>query len=122
MKKILIAEDNDINYKLYTIILENFEVEIIRAVNGIETVELSNLNPDISLILMDIKMPLMGGEEAAVLIKKSHPNIPIISTTAYQYMWKVSEENKKYFSGFISKPFKIEEFKKIIKKYCFDEN
>lgn len=122
MKKILIAENNEINFDLYVAILKNMDIEIIHAENGIEAVKLCDLNPDISLILMDINMPLMGGEEAAILINKSHPDIPIISVTAYVAFGRIRDENKKYFIDSIVKPFTVNYIRNTIKKYCFNEN
>lgn len=122
IKKLLIAEDNDTNFKLFSICFRNLNFEIIHANNGIEAVEICKFTPDISLILMDINMPKMGGEEAAMLINKINSNIPIISLTAYRAYGEISEENKKCFVEFITKPFDIPELIKIVKKYCFDEN
>lgn len=122
MKKILIVEDNDINFKLFCIYFSDLNLEIIHANNGIEAVEICESTPNISLILMDINMPKMSGEEAAVLINKINPNIPIISQTAYRAYGKINEENKKYFVEFLTKPFNMPELIKTVKKYCFDEN
>lgn len=119
MKKLLIAEDNDLNFMLFIEIFNNANLEIIRAKNGLEAVECCDKNPDISLILMDINMPVMNGEEAAVLIKQKH-DIPIISQTAYGVYGTVSDENKHYFVEFISKPINVKEMRNIIEKYCFN--
>lgn len=122
MKKILIAENNEINVTLLVSVLKNMNIEIIHAANGIEAIELCDLNPDISLILMDVNMPLMGGEAAAISIKKSHPDIPIISMTAYIAFGRIRDENKKHFTDSIVKPFTVECIRNTVKKYCFNEN
>lgn len=121
MKKILIAEDNIINFLLFCRILDDLEVEIIHAVNGIEAVKICELNPDITLVLMDINMPMLNGEDAGVQIKKMNPNITIVSHTAYSIMGTIKDENKEYFSEIISKPFDIKDLKKMVVKYCFGE-
>lgn len=119
MKKILVAEDNETNFLLYCRLLKNINIEILRAENGIEAVNMCEKNPDICLILMDINMPLMGGEEAAILINKAHPDIIIISQTAYTSYGKIKESNRKIFTDFITKPFNVIEVKNIVNKYCF---
>jgi len=122
MKKVLIVDDNRVNRKLLLEILRKMDVEILEVENGVEALDICDLNPDISLVLMDINMPIMSGVESAILIKNSHPNISIISMTAYQAFGKIEEEDKKYFSEFITKPFTLDCIKDTVKKYCFSEN
>jgi len=121
MKKILIAEDNVNNFKLFCSILSNMNIEIIHAINGEEAVKLCHENSDISLILMDINMPKMNGEDAALAIKLKNPDIPIISQTAYSITGMVNESSRWCFSEFITKPINVPHLKSLIRKYCFGE-
>jgi len=84
------------------------EINIIRAVNGIEAVELCKSNPDIDLVLMDLKMPEMDGYEATVLIKEFRPELPIIAQTAYSAKADRSKALACGCSDFISKPINKE--------------
>ena len=89
-------------------ILSRKDFEIIRAINGVEAVEMCKSNPRIDLVLMDIKMPLMNGYEATKLIKEFMPDIPVIAVTAYS---TEADKNKAFTCGctdFLSKPFKSE--------------
>jgi hypothetical protein len=107
-KTILIAEDEDYNFMFIEAILSRVKFEIIRAENGVEAVEMCKSNPNIDLVLMDIKMPIMNGYEATTLIKEFMPDIPIIAVTAYS---TEADKNKAFASGctdFLSKPFKGE--------------
>ncbi len=81
-KTILIAEDDDSNFRFFTMTLSETNINIIRAKNGIEAVEKS-VNNEIDMILMDIKMPEMDGLEATERIKKQKPDLPIIAQTAF---------------------------------------
>ena len=103
-KKIIIAEDAQINYILLAKILEKTHVKVLWAKNGRECVDLFILNKDISLILMDIQMPEMDGFEAVKKILEIDPKVPIIAQTAFSY----SEEKKRILSlgcvDYISKP------------------
>ncbi len=101
---ILVAEDEDSNYMLLKEFLADLKINMIRAVNGIEAVEICKSNPHIDLILMDIKMPDMDGYEATKRIREFRPDLPIIAQTAYTSQ---SDKNKVLEYGcndFISKP------------------
>lgn len=78
---VLIAEDVDINFSFLEELL--ISMNIIRAINGQEAVEIVKSNPDISLVLMDLKMPVMDGFEATQLIREMRPDLPIIAQTAF---------------------------------------
>ncbi len=107
-KTLLIAEDEDHNYYLLEEILSELKINIIRATNGTEAVELCKSNSQIDLVLMDIKMPKMNGYEATKQIKLFRPNLSIIAQTAFS---TEEDKNKAFASGcsdFISKPIKSE--------------
>lgn len=107
-KTLLIAEDEDSNFMLLEILLSDMGINIIRAVNGIEAVEFCKSNPQIDLVLMDIKMPVMDGYEATIRIKEFKPGLPIIAQTAYS---SETDKNKALACGcsdFMTKPIKRE--------------
>lgn len=114
-KKILIAEDIESNYALICFFLSEFNAETQRAANGKEAVDYYKSHPDIDLILMDIKMPVMDGYTAAKIIREINPSIPIIAQTAYaDDRIKVLESG---CNGFISKPFDRNQLLSVIKEY-----
>ena len=111
---ILIAEDEYFNYLLIKELLKPLNYTIIKAVNGNEAVTLCLQNPEIDLVLMDIKMPDMDGLTALKEIQKIRPNLPIVAQTAY-----AMEQEKDYFltqgfADYISKPIQKAELLKII--------
>ena len=81
--KILVAEDEESNFRYIEKLLKKAGFELLRANNGLEAVEYVEFDNSINLILMDIKMPVMNGVEATREIKKMKPDIPIIATTAF---------------------------------------
>jgi CheY-like chemotaxis protein len=112
---ILIAEDIDNNYDLLNIILRK-DYNLVRAVNGIEAVRLfSEVNPDI--ILMDMKMPEMGGLDATRLIRMQSQTVPIIAVTAFAFESDREVAIKAGCDDFLSKPIDIPVLKSLIKKY-----
>jgi CheY-like chemotaxis protein len=107
-KTILVAEDDDANFILMAELLSGLKIHIIRAINGLEAVEICRTNTHIDLVLMDIKMPIMDGYEATKQIKGFMPNLPIIAQTAY---FTEIDKCKALECGcidFISKPIKRE--------------
>jgi len=82
-KTILVAEDEDSNFKFLEVLLSNKNIKIIRAVNGLEATKIVTANDEIDLVLMDIKMPEMNGYEATKQINSLKPHLPIIAQTAY---------------------------------------
>ncbi|MBU8892517.1 MAG: response regulator [Bacteroidales bacterium] len=82
-KSILVADDELTNYIIIEKSLEKTNIKIFHAENGEQAVILFNKNPDIDLILMDIRMPEMGGLEATKYIRSVNRDIPIIAFTAY---------------------------------------
>ena len=65
-KVVLIAEDDDTNYLYLEAALAKGKLNLLRAFNGIQAVEMCKTNQEIQLVLMDIKMPLMNGYDATV--------------------------------------------------------
>lgn len=80
---ILIAEDDEANYEYMSIFLDEYAKEIILATNGKEAVEQYKIHPEISLVIMDIKMPVMDGLEATRQIKAINKEVPILAVTAF---------------------------------------
>jgi CheY-like chemotaxis protein len=105
---ILIAEDDNINFLLFQKVIQSKNYTIIRAENGLEAVEISINNPDIDLVLMDIKMPVMNGFEALEKIKMIRPELVIIAQTAYASAEDEARIYKAGFYGYLTKPINRE--------------
>jgi CheY-like chemotaxis protein len=105
---VLITEDDLLNYHYMEILVANAGHRSLHATNGNMAVELCRQHPEISLVLMDIKMPQMNGLEATRLIREFRPNLPIIATTAYAL---TGDENRMLSAGcnaYLSKPIRPE--------------
>ncbi|NVO11673.1 MAG: response regulator [Bacteroidales bacterium] len=115
-KTLLVAEDENSNFRLIEVLLKKTNVKILRAINGEEAIELV-INNHINLILMDIKMPVMDGLNATREIKKLNKDIPIIAQTAYAME---SDENiclEAGCNGYISKPIIQDKLFTMLNKY-----
>lgn len=107
-KTILIAEDEDNNYIFLQEVLNQTKVKLVRAKNGLEAVNIIKNQPEISLILMDIKMPEMNGYQATAIIKEMKPSIPIIAQTAYAMAEDIIKGKNAGCDDYLSKPIKPE--------------
>lgn len=115
--KVLIAEDEESNYMYLNELLISKIDKIFWAQNGEEAVKLFKNNRDITLVLMDIKMPVLDGCEAAEQIKKIDPSVPIIAQTAYSMLQNSGCTNKDLFVSYITKPINRETVNCIIDQY-----
>ena len=120
--RILIAEDNDVNWEIISTLLEMHDVETERAENGrlaVERMEKAHQG-EFDLIFMDIQMPVMNGLEAAKAIRGlSDPwasKIPIIAMTADAFSENVAECMAAGMNGHIAKPVDMKLVLKEIKR------
>jgi CheY-like chemotaxis protein len=121
-KTLLIAEDDHFSYIYLKEILSATGVKIIYADNGIRAFAECLKNKDISVVLMDIKMPVVNGLESTRLIKKYKPQIKIIAQTAFA----MPEDKQKCINAgcddYITKPVIPEElYTKLIRIFSFAE-
>jgi signal transduction histidine kinase len=114
---ILVAEDTDLNFKLLKIILEKEKINIIRAFNGEEAVDICLKNEGIDLVLMDVKMPVLDGMEATKRILEFRSDLPIIAQTAYAFSEDRISALKSGCVDYISKPIKKATLIELINKH-----
>ena len=114
---ILIAEDDIINFYVLQECLLNLNCLIIHAETGLQAVEICKTNPSISLILMDVKMPLLNGFDAAKQIKEIRPELPIIIQTAYVYYNDKDKAMLSHVDGYIEKPINRRALLELIRKH-----
>ena len=116
--QILVAEDDEVNYiYLNALLTHETNHNILHAQNGKEAIELFKANPDIILILMDIKMPETDGIEAIRQIRLINPDVPIIAVTAYAMLGDEEKILAAGCDGYLSKPINRNSLLKTISKY-----
>jgi PAS domain S-box-containing protein len=106
-KTILVAEDEDMNVAYMQEVLADTKANVLWARNGEEAVNMTKTHPEIDLILMDIKMPIMNGYDATVKIREFNKDVIIIAQTAYAL---TGEKEKTIAAGcnyYITKPIEI---------------
>jgi PAS domain S-box-containing protein len=114
--KILIAEDEPNNFLFFETILSDYNCEILHANDGVEAIELYKSNPDIDIILMDIKMANIDGVQATKSIKALNSKVPVIAQTAYGLEAEVINY-KEVFDDYLIKPIKIDDFRQKLSKF-----
>jgi len=116
--KVLVAEDEMMNFSYIEELLEGTGIEIHHALNGKLAVDLCQNNNNYDLVLMDIRMPVMNGYEATKLIKELRPELPVIAQTAYITCEERHKAIEAGFDAFLSKPFLKEELLEVLGKQC----
>ncbi|WP_372794315.1 PAS domain S-box protein [Lutibacter sp.] len=101
---ILVVEDEEYNMMYIHELFSKTNFKIIEADNGKQAIELSDKYPEIDLILMDIKMPIMDGNEAMKEIKKKKPSLPIIALSAFAMESDKKDAIKDGFDAYLTKP------------------
>lgn len=113
-KRILLVEDNEINMEVAEFYLNAVHANVVKAWNGLEAVEKVKEEPNTyTLILMDIMMPKMNGDEAAKCIRKINPSIPIVAMSA-QSEYTIDQT---IMNDSISKPLDEQKLNHILRKY-----
>ncbi|MCU6768751.1 response regulator [Barnesiella propionica] len=110
--KILIAEDNDSNYLLVQHILKNYHLTWVK--NGAEAVNKVR-DEHFNLVLMDLKMPVMGGVEATRRIREFNTGIPIIALTANAFDSDKASALDAGCNAFLSKPLKKDQLLELFR-------
>ena len=103
-KKLLIAEDEELNYKLYSEIFKPTGIELVRAENGQIAVDLFGKIPDFDIVILDLKMPEMGGIQAFKHIKKINKEVPVFAITAFAMEEEKQEIEQMGFNKYFAKP------------------
>lgn len=117
-KNILIVDDNKMNIKVAERALAHFNPKTEGALSGQECLDKVAEN-NYDLIFMDIMMPGMSGDETLAKLKENADfDIPVVALTADA----VAGAREKYlglgFSDYVAKPFKVEQIKAVLDKFC----
>ncbi len=115
-QKILVAEDNKTNQMLIELLLEDMNLEVVMANDGVEALELFDKEA-FSLILMDINMPNKNGIEAMQEIRHKKSTVPVIALTANAVAGDKQRYLEQGFDDYVAKPIKNEILARVLQKY-----
>ena len=121
-KRILLAEDNDLNWEIAEDLLSEAGFQLERAENGqicVEKFEQSELGC-YDVVLMDIRMPVMNGYDAAKAIRalpRKDANLPIIAMTADAFSDDIQRCLDCGMNEHVAKPIDVDRLTQLLKKY-----
>lgn len=124
--KVLIAEDNDLNWEIAAELLAQYGLDLERAENGHICVEMFSKSAVgyYAAILMDIRMPIMTGYEATEEIRKldrPDANLPIIAMTADAFSEDIQKSLACGMNAHVSKPIDTREVARLLEKFIYEQ-
>jgi PAS domain S-box-containing protein len=114
---LLIVEDDDVSSELLKASLQGLFKEIIFVDNGKDAIETCRNKPELDLVLMDIKMPIMNGYDATTEIRKFNKDLVIIAQTAYAFLGDKEKAIEVGCNDYITKPINKVLLLEIINKH-----
>ena len=115
-KKILIVEDVETNMLFFKAALARTGATLIWAADGFESISMCQGDPDINLILMDLRMPNLDGFKATEAIKAFRPDLPIIAQTTYTEDVDTVRLYEAGCDDYLPKPIRLEDLLNSISK------
>jgi two-component system cell cycle sensor histidine kinase/response regulator CckA len=114
---VLVVDDEDVVRRTATLALQRFGYTVLTANNGSEAIEVFRRKAtDISLVLLDLTMPVMGGEEALAGIRQVRADVPVVLSSGYTERDALRRfEGKAAISGFIQKPYSFRQIADKVK-------
>ncbi|MBN2214318.1 MAG: response regulator [Bacteroidales bacterium] len=116
-RKILIVEDDEMNFIYLSQIFKIAKITIVRAKTGYEAIDITMHDPEIDLILMDIQLPDISGIEVTEKIRNFNRHLPIIAQTATKSDHERDAILNAGCTDFLVKPFKMDELLAKIREY-----
>ena len=114
LPRILYVDDEVINLELLQLTFMN-EFEVVTADTAAEGLRILEQNPDIHVLISDLKMPVMNGLEFIKVVKQKHPEKVCMLLTAYMESDIMLEGfNKELIFRYVMKPWNRDEFKKTL--------
>jgi CheY-like chemotaxis protein len=114
--KVLVVDDNVVNHSLTKVMLEDYSCAVEIAVNGKIAVEMAQKNT-YDLIIMDVRMPVMNGMDAAKKIRKFNPAIPIIALTINDGLDARDACLNAGMNDFLEKPVEKSKLKSVLEQW-----
>jgi two-component system cell cycle response regulator DivK len=118
-EQILVVEDNVKNMKLFRDVLQAGGYRTLEAVSGEDAIELA-LSASPALVLMDVRLPGIGGVEALDRLRRDErtAGIPVLALTAQAMHGDRERFLAAGFDGYISKPVDIGDFMRTVREHC----
>jgi CheY-like chemotaxis protein len=116
--KVLVAEDDGLMAKIMKSTLDGLGCDVFLVENGTHAVDVFRRHQDWHLVILDYQMPIMGGLEVLLFIRRSHPELPVVMMTGASHESVVAEFFRSGASCVLNKPFATEELKEVLSKFA----
>ena len=110
--KVLVVEDNKTNQKVIGLMLQNLKVPFDIVSDGEEALEKIDTNIH-QLVLMDINMPVMDGNECVKVMRKRGVDCRIVALTGNSMEQEIESSKEKGFDQYLTKPIELKVLKKL---------
>ena len=114
--RILLAEDNEVNRHLVSLLVGRTGAELVNVNNGAEALDLA-LRESFDLILMDIQMPVMNGRDATAAMREAGLNTPVIALTANVMAEDIADYRLAGCNDHLAKPIDKQRFYEVLARY-----
>jgi PAS domain S-box-containing protein len=116
---VLVVDDEETVRTVAKAALEKFGYRVLLARNGIDAVEIFTQVPDqVTVVLLDLTMPLMSGEETLRRLRAIRPDVPVLLSSGYNQIEVIRRFTGQVFAGFIGKPYSAATLVGKIKSVC----
>jgi two-component system cell cycle response regulator DivK len=122
-KRVLVAEDDDVNFELVEVVLKPLKVTVMRASTGKQAIEIATISrPD--LILMDIRLPIVDGLEAVRRLRANSAThaIPIVALTASAMVGDSVRALEAGCNAYLSKPVSVRELLEVARRFLAESD
>jgi CheY-like chemotaxis protein len=102
---VLVVDDEEMVRRVAQAALEIRGHKVLMADNGLEAIRMAGDHPEIAIVLLDLTMPVMGGEEAIDRILALRPGVKVIVSTGYGHREAAARFGRKNVAGFLHKPY-----------------
>ncbi|KAB0672067.1 PAS domain S-box protein [Oryzomonas sagensis] len=114
--KVLLVDDEETVRGIGNEMLKELGFVAITAIDGLEAIEVFKQNPDIALVILDLTMPHIDGEQCFRELKRLNPDVKVIMSSGYNEQDVTQKFVGKGLTGFIQKPYKLSALKEVIQK------
>lgn len=102
---VLVVDDEEMVRRIAQATLEIRGYKVLLANNGLDAINQARRHPEISLVLLDLTMPVMGGEEAIDRILEARPGVKVVVSTGFDQREAFARFNRKQVAAFLQKPY-----------------
>jgi PAS domain S-box-containing protein len=111
---VLVVDDEDMVRRIAKASLEIRGYRVLLATNGLEAIQMAQKHPEIEVVLLDLTMPVMSGEEAIDDIVAALPSVRVVVSTGYDHRETAARFARKRVHGFLHKPYTSKQLSDVV--------